>query len=130
MRAFLDAPRFAVLGTVRPDGSPQLTVIWYALRGDRVMINTRVGREKQRNVARDARVSLCVEDGYRAVTIDGRVVDATLDQAVARADILALGVRYDGEAEARRQYEAKWARQVRVTYYVSIDRVHAVGFDE
>jgi hypothetical protein len=94
------------------------------------VINTRVGREKQRNVMRDIRVSLCVEDGYRAVTIDGRVIDVVQDQAAARADILALGVRYDGEAEARRQYEERWSRQRRVTYYITIERVHAVGFDE
>lgn len=104
-------------------------MIWYELHGDRVLFNTRIGREKDRNIARDQRVSLCIEDGYRAVTIDGRVLDEERDPDVARADILRLGVRYDGALEARRQFEERWARQQRVTYYVSIEHVHAVGFE-
>jgi PPOX class probable F420-dependent enzyme len=112
---------------VRPDASPQLTVVWYELRGDRVMINTRVGREKDRNIASNPQVALCVEDRYRAVTIDARVVEVVRDLAIARADILRLGVRYDGPAEARRQYDERWSRQRRVSYYLSIERVHAVA---
>lgn len=129
VRAFLLAPRFAVLGTSRPDGAPQLSVIWYELRGDRVLFNTKRGRAKDRNIVRDPRVSLCVEDAYRVVTLDGRVVEAVDDVITARADILRLGVRYDGEAEARRQLEERWAHEVRVSYYMAIDRVDAIGFD-
>lgn len=118
-----------MLGTVRSDGSPQLTVIWYEVRGDCFVFNTKVGREKERNVRRDPRVSLCVEDGYRAVTLDGHIDHEVDDQAITRADILRIGVRYDGELEARRQYDTLWARQRRVTYHVAIDRVYAVGLD-
>lgn len=64
-RAFLDEQRFGVLGTINPDGTIQQTVMWYLLRGDQIVMNTVRGRKKDRNVLRDRRVSICVEDGYR-----------------------------------------------------------------
>ncbi len=128
MRQFLVGPRFAVLATIGPDGAPRQTVIWYELHGDRILFNTKRGRGKERNLARDGRVSLCVEDGYRFVSIDGRVVEEIGDQDVARADILRLGVRYDGAVEAARQWQERWSHEQRVTYLMTIERVHAPGF--
>jgi len=49
-RAFLLEPRFAVLGTLRPDGSPHLTVVWYELRGDEIVFDTTTTRVKARNL--------------------------------------------------------------------------------
>ncbi len=129
LREFLDAPRFAVLGTVNDDGSPHLTVIWYELVGDEVLFNTRRKRVKDTNLRRDPRVSLCVEDGYRFASLAGRVVGAIEDQAIARADILRLGIRYGGPAEAERQWRALWSSQIRVSYRMAVERVHARGFD-
>ncbi len=117
-----------MLGTVRADGSPQLTVVWYELNDEWILINSRRGREKDRNIASDARVALCVEDGERFVSIDGLILEAIDDTAAALADILRLGVRYDGEAAARRQYDERWSKQRRVSYRMSIDRVHVRGF--
>lgn len=74
VRAFLEEPRFAVLATINRSGTPQLTVMWYALRPDDdvVVLNTSRGLLKERNLRRDPRVSLCVEDGLRYVTLEGR----------------------------------------------------------
>ncbi|MBF6589385.1 MAG: PPOX class F420-dependent oxidoreductase, partial [Ktedonobacterales bacterium] len=71
VRRFLDEPRFAVLATLSPDGTPQQTVIWYELDGDEIVMNTAEGRIKSGNLRRDPRISLCVEDGYRYVTLTG-----------------------------------------------------------
>ena len=128
LREFLLAPRFAVLATVGPDGAPRQTVIWYELQGDRILFNTKRGRGKERDLARDRRVSLCVEDGYRFVSIEGTVVEEIRGQDVAKADILRLGVRYDGPAEADRQWRESWSKQQRVTYLMTIERVHSPGF--
>ena len=70
-RAFLAETRFAVLATINPNGTPQLTTMWYELQGDEIMMNTRVGRAKEQNLRRDPRISICVEDGYRYVTLSG-----------------------------------------------------------
>jgi PPOX class probable F420-dependent enzyme len=128
LRAFLETPRFAVLATIGPHGAPRQTVMWYELRGERILLNTKRGRGKVRDLARDRRVSLCIEDGYRFVSLAGRVVEEIRDQDVAKADILRLGVRYDGEVEAGRQWRESWSRQERITYLVAIERVYAPGF--
>jgi PPOX class probable F420-dependent enzyme len=129
MREFLTGPRFAVLATVTREGAPQQSVMWYELVGDEILMNTKKGRFKERHISRDPRVSLCVEDGYRFVAITGRIARVVDDPEVARADILRLGVRYDGVGEAERQMRELWSRQERVTYFMSVERVHAPGFE-
>ncbi len=42
--AFLHEVRFAVLGTINQDGTPQLTTMWYLLEDDTLVMNTKVGR--------------------------------------------------------------------------------------
>jgi PPOX class probable F420-dependent enzyme len=129
VRAFLDERRFGVLATVNADGSPQQTVMWYALRGDRIMMNTARGRTKDRNMLRDRRVSLCVEDGFRFVTIQGDV-EMIDDQTVAQADIRALAERYEGPDYPEEQARANWGHQQRITLILSIRRVISHGFDD
>ena len=129
IRAFLEERRFAVLGTLNANGTIQQTVMWYELRGDHVMMNTRRGRVKDRNMLRDPRVSLCVEDEARFVTITGRV-EFVEDPATAQADIKALAIRYDGTARAEEQVRTAFSKQERVTLLLPIERVIAHGFEE
>lgn len=129
VRAFLDERRFAVLATPNEDGTIQQTVMWYQLRGDHLMMNTRRGRVKDRNLQRDPRVSICVEDGGRYVAIGGRIAFVE-DQATAQADIKALAVRYDGPEQGEEQSRTIFSRQERVTLLLPIERVIARGFDE
>jgi PPOX class probable F420-dependent enzyme len=132
IREYLSAPRFAVLATINPSGVAQQTVMWYALdhdqTGDTIMMNTTDTRQKAGNLRRDARVSICVPDGYRYVTVTGT---ATLidDQAVAQRDIRRLAVRYDGEEAGNKQADEFFSKQRRVTIRVPIERVitHGVG---
>ena len=123
VRAFLEAPRLAVLATVRPDGSPHLTVVWYGLRGDDLIVNTTVPRSKARNLARDPRVSLLVGEMARYVRLEGEArVVAT--GAAALRDIHDLAVRYDGEEAAERQTRTVWSTQERVTYAIAVRRIY------
>src|SRR5437764_6528639 len=102
VRHFLEELHFAVIATVNEDGSPHQTVVWYLLRGDDIVMNTARGRVKERNLRRDSRLSVTVEDGYRFVTMRGtaHLVD---DVATAQDDIRQLAVRYHGEEIANRQ---------------------------
>ncbi len=120
-RAFLQERRFAVLATVNPDGSPQLTTMWFLLDGDDILMNTRVGRLKERNMRRDPRISICVEDGYRYLTVSGRV-RLIEDQRIAQADIYRLAVRYNGEEEARKQME-RFSKEQRISLRLPCERV-------
>jgi PPOX class probable F420-dependent enzyme len=123
-RAFLEEPRFAVLATINPDGTPQQTVMWYELRGDHIMMNTAEGRWKERNVRHDARVSVCVEDSYRFVSVNGRV-ELDEDHATTQRDIYGLARRYNpGFREG--DYPV-FATQKRITLRISIDKVVTNG---
>lgn len=114
-RAFLREPRFAVLATINQDGTPQLTTMWYLLEDDgTITMNTKVSRAKERNMRRDSRISICIEDGYKFVTLSG-TVEMIDDQKIAQHDIYRLSARYHGEAKARRQMEEQFSKETRVT---------------
>src|ERR1700686_700329 len=89
---------FASLGTLMPDGRPQVTPVWCDLEGDLVVFNSAKGRQKDRNVRRDPRVSLAIidpENPYRYLEIRGRVIEITEDGADENINKLAkkyLGV--------------------------------------
>jgi PPOX class probable F420-dependent enzyme len=94
-RKILDDPNPAVLATINPDGSPQTSVLWVARDGDDLLMSSAAGRRKERNLARDPRVSLCVYDrhdaeqyievrGVTAVSIDtGRQLAVSLAEKYA-----------------------------------------------
>jgi len=126
--AFLDAPRFAVLGTLNADGSPQLSAIWYERRGNEVIVNTTVPRLKARNIERDHRVALLVGAPAPYVRLDGeaRVIATGAD---ALRDIRALGVRYNGEESAERTTRNVWSKEHRVTYAIAVKRVYTYELD-
>jgi len=127
LRDFLLAPRFAVLATIAPDGLPRQSVMWYdVLDEETILMNTAVGRAKLEDLRRDPRASLCIADGYRYVTVVGRV-ELIEDQERAQADIAHLAVRYVGEEEAR-SWIPQFRAQRRVTLLLRIERVLAHGF--
>lgn len=128
-RRFLEEKRIGVLATINPDGTPQQSPIWYELQGNEIMMNTRRGRRKDRNLRRDPRCSLCVEGEYDWVTIRGtaRLIE---DPATAQADIRHLAVVNYGPEEAERSMERQFCREPRVTIRLSIEHVTGEGFEE
>ncbi|MEU0600163.1 PPOX class F420-dependent oxidoreductase [Streptomyces sp. NPDC006393] len=62
LKSLLDGPVFIVLGTVQPDGSPQLSPVWVKRDGEDLLVSTTVDRRKKKNLDRDARVSIVVQD--------------------------------------------------------------------
>jgi PPOX class probable F420-dependent enzyme len=71
---------FGSLGTLMPDGSPQVTPVWCDYDGAHIIVNSAKGRRKDRNMRRDPRVSLAIADPdnpYRYLEIRGRVVEVT-----------------------------------------------------
>jgi|SRR5438128_8671347 len=121
-RAFLLERRFAVLGTINKDGSPQLTTMWYLLEGDTIVMNTKAGRVKDRNMRRDPRISVCVVDGYDYVTISG-TVEMIDDPEISQRDIHRLALRYDGEESARQQMEKQFSKETRVTLHLKCGHI-------
>lgn len=114
---------FGTLATISADGSPFQVVIWYLVRGDSVVVNSKVGRVWPTNLRRDARMSLVVEDGYEWVGIRGRA-EAVTDQATAQADIAAMARRYhaDDPATAERMVRV-FEGQERISFVIHVERV-------
>ena len=115
---------FANLATVMPDGSPQVTPVWIDREGGLVRFNSARGRQKDRNVRRNPRVSLSIVDPdnpYRYMQIRGRVVEITEDGADAHIDSLAKKYR-DVE-----KYPNRRPGEVRVTYKVEPLHVNTMG---
>jgi PPOX class probable F420-dependent enzyme len=83
---------FAHLATTMPDGSPQVTPVWFDEVNGRIRVNTARGRVKARNMTEGARVALSILDPdnpYRYLQIRGRVVRVTEQGGVAHIDGLA-----------------------------------------
>ena len=94
---FFTRPILAHLATVMPDGSPQVTPLWIGYAEGLLLVNTIVGRQKDRNLSQRQRVALDMvdpDDPYRYLQVRGEVVEATLDGAEESIDQLAL--RYTG----------------------------------
>ncbi|WP_459180034.1 PPOX class F420-dependent oxidoreductase [Streptomyces sp.] len=75
-RAFVsEGTRTGKLSTVREDGSPHVAPIWFVLDGDDLVFNTAARSVKGRNLVRDGRAALCVDDDrppFAYVIVSGR----------------------------------------------------------
>lgn len=122
LREALDAPNFAHLTTLDPDGFPQASAMWVARAGDAIIFNTAEGRRKWRNLQRDPRVAVSIssaEEPYRNWSIQGRVVEMRTSDGVKVIDSLAQ--KYLGEPT----YPWLTPGMVRVTVVVDVTRVAA-----
>ena len=83
-RKLLEGKNLLYITTINRDGSPQITPVWVDTDGTHVLVNTAVGRVKQRNVTRDPRVALALNaptDFYDVALIRGRVIEQTTGPA-------------------------------------------------
>lgn len=128
-RAFLNEKRYGVLATGNDDGSIQQTVMWYLPQGSTIVMNTRKGRKKDRNLDRDGRASLCVEDAERYVALRGRITVDT-DREHGQTSARAVASRYEGAEEAERLMAEDFSKQHRITLTMTVDHVDEHGFED
>lgn len=99
VRALLDGPNYAHLGTLMPDGSPHVVAVWVGREGDHAVFYTgNPSSTKARNIDRDPRVSISMvghADPYQRAHLRGRVVEARTEGALEAMDKLAI--KYTGE---------------------------------
>jgi PPOX class probable F420-dependent enzyme len=99
-RAFVShGTRTGKLSTVRADGSPHLTPVWFLLNGEDVVLTTEKDGVKGRNLARDGRFALCVDEDrppYAFVLLQGHAQVSEDPDAMLHWGGL-LGARYMGE---------------------------------
>ena len=113
---------FAYLATVMADGSPQNTPVWFEYRDGVILINSALGRLKDKNIRQRPKVSVLIPDPtnpYRYLQLRGQVVEITEEGAAEH--INELSQYYSG-----RDYVLP-AGQQRVIYRIAIERVDAHG---
>ena len=120
MARFLAVPRAAVVGTIRPDGSPVTSATWYEWADGRMLLTMDAAGLRIRNIRRDPRVALTVfgDDMYTSLSVLGSAVEIREDPEFV--DIDRLSLRYKG-----RPYEDRDWRSV--TVLVEVERWHAYG---
>ena len=123
-RDIFEGKNFAHIATLMKDGSPQVTPVWIDVDGDTVIFNTAEGRAKARNLDRDGRVAIAVQDldnPYRYIQIRGVVESKTTEGADAHIDKLAK--KYTGAD----RYAGHDPAQTRVIYRIRPERIQTTG---
>ena len=83
---------FLFLATMMPDGSPQVTPVWFDNDGEHILVNTNEGRTKDRNMKERPQVAIVIQDPadpYRYLQIRGKVVNFTREGADEHIDMLS-----------------------------------------
>lgn len=123
-RDLFDKKAFANLATMMPDGTPQVTPVWVDYDGTHVIVNSALGRQKDKNLRRNPKVSLSIQDPdnpYRYLEVRGRVTEITEDGADAHIDKMAK--KYMGVD----RYPGRQSGEVRVIYKIEPQRTSSMG---
>lgn len=115
---------FAHLATLMPDGSPQNSPVWVDYRDGQILINSALGRRKDKNIDSDRRVAISVTDPdnpYRGLMIRGRVTDITTKGADEHID--AMAKKYLGQE----RYPFRQPGEQRVLYFIEPESVSTLG---
>ncbi|WUD71637.1 PPOX class F420-dependent oxidoreductase [Streptomyces sp. NBC_00510] len=126
-RAFVSAgTRTGKLATTRADGTPHVAPVWFLLDGDDVVFNTGKETVKGRNITRDGRVALCVDDDrppFAYVVLRGRA-EVSEEPGPLREWATRLAARYMGEDVAE-EFGARNGVPGELLVRVRIDKVLA-----
>lgn len=127
IRSFLlSGTRTGKLATVRGDGRPHVVPIWFVLRGDRLVFNTHTTSVKARNMRREPRVAISVDDQmppYTFVTIEGVASLSENDPELLQI-ATEIGGRYMG-ADRADEYGTRNGVPGELVVRVSMDKVIA-----
>ncbi len=128
-RTFLSSGgRTGVLATVRSDGRPHAAPIWFVVDGDDVVFMTGADTVKGRNLARDARATLVVDDAsfpFAFAVLEGRcTLSDDLDGLRRWSATIAARYVPSDQAEA---YGARNAVPGELLVRMVVDKVVAVS---
>ncbi|HUK41665.1 MAG TPA: PPOX class F420-dependent oxidoreductase [Candidatus Acidoferrales bacterium] len=115
---------FANLATLMPDGRPQVSPVWCDFDGNNIWVNSAKGRVKDKNMRRNKRVALSIQDpdnAYRHLDVQGEVTEITEQGADAHIDKLAK--KYLGKDK----YPFRQPGEVRVIYKIRPEKVATMG---
>ena len=106
------------LVTLMPDGSPQVTPVWFDSDGKHILVNTNEGRTKDRNMKSRPKVAMTIQDPndtYRYLGVRGEVVGYTREGADEHINKLSL--KYDNEPWTYRDGQRRIIFKIKPTYF-------------
>jgi PPOX class probable F420-dependent enzyme len=115
---------FAYLATTMPDGSPQLTPVWFNTDGEHLLLNSAKGRVKDRNMRSRPQVAVVIHlqaNPLRYIQLRGVVVDFIEDGA--REHINRLSFKYTGNPE----FTIHDPDEIRVIYKLLPQSIQVMG---
>lgn len=121
---------YATVASLNPNGAPHQAVTWYLLTDEGLLLNSAEDRQWPRNLRRDLRASIAVEDGEQSVTMRGRV-EVIDDEEQAQRDIAALARRYraDDSQQVEWLITNVFQKQRRVSFLLRPEHVHVHGLE-
>ena len=84
IKNLFEGKNFVFVATTMKDGSPHITPTWVDVDDNQILINTAIGRIKQKNIKRDPRIAISIIDNnnpYNMVTVRGEVTDQITGEA-------------------------------------------------
>jgi PPOX class probable F420-dependent enzyme len=109
---------YLFLATTMPDGSPQVTPIWFNTDGEYILINSNEGRVKDRNMKARPKVAMVIQDPstpYRYLQIRGEVVEYIREGADEHINQLSL--KYDNEPWTYREGQKRIIYKIKPTHF-------------
>lgn len=106
------------LATIMPDGSPQVTPVWFNTDGEYILINTNEGRVKDRNMKARPQVAMVIQDPsdpYRYLQIRGEVAEYTREGADEHINRLSL--KYDNQPWTYRKGQKRIIYKIRPLHF-------------
>ncbi|MEE9247472.1 MAG: PPOX class F420-dependent oxidoreductase [Dehalococcoidia bacterium] len=128
LEEFLEQPNLGILATLRKDGTPHLTVVWYEYENGEVRISVTDTRMKYKHVLRDPRASLAVttpEQPFKEVVFEGK---AHVTKDGGPELIRRLAIRYDGEVEGNKYADYTINKDNRLVLHFKPERIMSWDF--
>ncbi len=122
----LERPIVAGVVTVMPSGQPQATPVWFDHVDGYFRLNTAEGRQKERNLKRNSKVTFLIIDPqnpFHWLEVRGHVVEVLRESEgnpAAREHINALSLKYTGNGNYRGQVQG----EQRVMYKIEADKIN------
>ena len=113
-----DSKAWLFLATLMPDGSPQVTPVWFDTDGEHVLVNTNEGRVKDRNMKARPQVAMTLQDPkdfYRYLGMRGEVVSYTREGADEHINQLSL--KYDSKPWKYREGQRRIIFKIKPTHF-------------
>lgn len=128
IRRFLDDAPVGTLATLRPDGRPRHTLVYFVRDGERILLSTEGKRGKARDVERTGWASFCVmghQKPFPSLTVEGpaRVLRGGIGDATAR-----VMQKITGNVPDATPTDEQLAAADRVILEITVDRVYGVSY--